>query len=79
MNNQVCILEMKDGCPVLLKCFEESAKGNKQAETLFRKRARALGALTKDLPEYLDDGLYEKRNDQIFILHAPFEPLKGIL
>jgi hypothetical protein len=70
--NTVNIVEIHDSTLNKITSFKDDPTGNKEAEALFIKVAKKLGAKKKDMDSYLDDGTFDSSDyiNSVSIVHS---------
>ncbi len=53
-----------------LKAFEDNETGNKAAEKIFRRYAKANGANRNQVNFHLDNGFYSSGDYTVFLVHS---------
>ena len=67
----VNVLEIIENLPHQILSFNDSVKGNKEAEKVFKKLANENGAKDKyDMDVLIEDGLFEEGTYGVYLIHS---------
>jgi hypothetical protein len=66
----VNVLECQEGVPANIVSFNDNKKGNKAAEAMFTTIAKEHGVKEKNIPSYIEDGVYENGTYGVFLIHS---------
>ena len=66
----VCVVETVEGLLTGVCSFDETAKGNNEAEELFKQIALENGGEQEELESCFDNGYFDKGTYAVFITHS---------
>jgi len=69
MLNTINVIEKVDDA-LSLRSFEDNAKGNKEAEELFKAIAKENGKTEEEIEIALEDGCYTDGDYELFLTHS---------
>lgn len=68
--NTVNVLEIVDGNPISLRAFNDTVKGNKEAERLFEVVIMVNGGTKDEIESCIENGCFSQDDYSAFLMHS---------